>query len=655
MNFPVHDFHFLRPEWFAALLPLCLLILLIRQYRRSQSGWQSVIPSHLYKHLIAGKAVAGKQAPLSLLALCWFICVVALAGPVWERLPQPVFQVQEGHVVVIDMSLSMRATDVSPDRLTRAKYKAIDLINSIDEGETGLVAYAGDAFTISPLTADAGNLVALLPGLSPEIMPVAGSDPYRGIQEAADLLQNAGYQQGNIYWLTDGITLPQAQDLRSLISELPYTVNILGVGTEEGAPIRQLDGQLLKDQRGQIVIPKLRGQQLQNLAGASGGVYSKLSAGDSDIKRLTGRNLLHNNAEETGEQTSQDGDQWAELGPWLLLLILPFAAYAFRRGVVLTVLLIPLLAATPQPVFAQTGVPVKDGKPEAETPVTPWYETPFLNADQQGAKEYDAGNFDTAADIFKSAEWQGAAAYESGNYEQALDAFSRSDSTDAVYNQGNALAQLGKLDDAIARYDEVLKRDPEHADAKANKALLEQMKQKQEKQQQEQQNQQNQQQNQDQQDQNGDNQQPQDGQQGQNDENTGSDEQQQKDQSQSSGDQQQQGGEGEDQQSENRNEESQSPGQEQQNEQADGQEEENEDSESQSPAKAEEGDQQQQQNQSAQAQTGELTDEEKEKMQRLDNLMKKIPDDPAFLLKRKMQLEAQQRRRQGPPSNRSEW
>ena len=105
---------------------------------------------------------------------------------------------------------------------------------------------------------------------------------------------------------------------------------------------------------------------------------------------------------------------------------------------------------------------------------------------------------------------------------------------------------------------------------------------------------------------------------------------------------------------ENRNEESQSPGQEQQNEQADGQEAENEDSESQSPAQADEGDQQQQ-NQSAQAQTGELTDEEKEKMQRLDNLMKKIPDDPAFLLKRKMQLEAQQRRRQGPPSNRSEW
>ena len=651
MNFPVHDFHFLRPEWFVALLPLCLLIMLIRQYRRSQSGWQSVIPSHLYKHLIAGKAVAGKQAPLSLLALCWFICVVALAGPVWERLPQPVFQVQEGHVVVIDMSLSMRATDVSPDRLTRAKYKAIDLINSIDEGETGLVAYAGDAFTISPLTADAGNLVALLPGLSPEIMPVAGSDPYRGIQEAADLLQNAGYQQGNIYWLTDGITLPQAQDLRSLISELPYTVNILGVGTEEGAPIRQLDGQLLKDQRGQIVIPKLRGQQLQNLAGASGGAYSKLSAGDSDIKRLTGRNLLHNNAEETGEQTSQDGDQWAELGPWLLLLILPFAAYAFRRGVILTLLLVPLLVATPQPAFAQAGGPVTDGEPEAETPVTSWYETPFLNADQQGAKEYDAGNFNTAADTFKSAEWQGAAAYESGNYEQALDAFSRSNSTDAVYNQGNALAQLGKLDDAIARYDEVLKRDPEHADAKANKALLEQMKQEQEKQQQEQQNQQ---QNQDQQDQNGGNQQPQDGQQGQNDENNGSDEQQQNDQSQSSGDQQQQGGEGEDQQSENRNEESQSPGQEQQNEQADGQEAENEDSESQSPAQADEGDQQQQ-NQSAQAQTGELTDEEKEKMQRLDNLMKKIPDDPAFLLKRKMQLEAQQRRRQGPPSNRSEW
>ncbi len=659
MNFPLQDFHFLRPEWFIALIPLLSMLLLIRRYRKSQSGWQSVIPPHLYNHLISGKAIAKKQAQLSLLGWGWLLAVFALAGPTWERLPQPVFQVQQGNVVLIDMSLSMRATDVTPDRLTRAKYKAIDLINAVDEGEMGLVAYAGDAFAISPLTTDAANLTALLPSLSPEIMPVPGSDPYLGLQEAAELLTNAGYQQGNIYWITDGITMSQAQDLQDLISDMPFTVNILGVGTEEGAPIRQTDGQLVKDQRGQIVIPKLRGQQLKSIASASGGSYRKFTADESDVRALTQQQMLRADAEETDEQTSQDGDQWAELGPWLLLVLLPFAAYAFRRGVLFAVLLTPLLLTTPKPVFAQTSpATVNPAQPPAaeqpaEQAVTKWYEKPFLNADQQGLKEYSAENYQTATDAFESAEWKGTAAYNAGNYEEALKQFSRSDSTEALYNQGNALAQLGELDEAISRYEEVLNREPDNADAKANKTLLEQMKEQQEQEQQQQDQQQDQdKQDQDQQDQNGQDDQNQQQNQDQQQSDSQDSDSQQQDQQQNSNQEQSQ----QDQQN-GQQDESEQDNQQQQDQQSDESEQGEQDEENQQGQQP--GEEQKEENEQearqAQAQAGELTDEEKEKMQRLDNLMKRIPDDPAFLLKRKMQLEAQQRRRQGPPSSRSEW
>ncbi len=648
MNFPLQDFHFLRPEWFIALIPLLVMLLLIKRYRKSQSGWQSVIPPHLYDHLISGKAIAKKQASLSLLGWGWLLAVVALAGPTWERLPQPVFQVQQGNVVLIDMSLSMRATDVTPDRLTRAKYKAIDLINTIDEGEMGLVAYAGDAFTISPLTSDAANITALLPSLSPEIMPVPGSDPYSGIQAAAELLSNAGYQSGNIYWVTDGITLSQTQDLQDLINDLPFTVNVLGIGTEEGAPIRQLDGQLVKDQRGQIVIPKLRGQQLKAIANTSGGTYRKFTADESDIRALTQRQVLRADAEETDEQTSQDGDQWAELGPWLLIVLLPFAAYAFRRGVLIALLLTPMFLSAPQPAFAQSIPTVvnqdQQAASEPEVPATLWYEKPFLNRDQQGLKEYSAENYQTAEDTFQSALWKGSAAYNAGNYEEALKQFSQSDSTEALYNQGNALAQLGELDDAIQRYDEVLARDPAHADAKANKALLEEMKKQQE--QQEQQERQDQQQ-QDDQEKNQD-QQNQDGQDQQQNQDQQQDQQQQQNSQQDSSQQEQQNGQQDESEQDNQQQQDQQSNESEQGEP----EQEQQQGEQPGDEQEQEGEQQAQQ---AQAQPAELTDEEKEKMQRLDNLMKRIPDDPAFLLKRKMQLEAQQRRRQGPPSNRSEW
>ena len=131
--------------------------------------------------------------------------VIGAAGPTVEKLTQLVVSVDKGHVVVMDMSLSMRSTDIAPDRLTRAKFKAIDLVQLINEGEIGLVAYAGDAFTISPLTEDISTLETLIPSLSPEIMPVRGSDAYAGLTLAADLLLQAGYPNGTIYWITDGI------------------------------------------------------------------------------------------------------------------------------------------------------------------------------------------------------------------------------------------------------------------------------------------------------------------------------------------------------------------------------------------------------------------------------------------------------------------
>lgn len=630
-DLPIADFHFLRPLWFLALIPLVLLVFYIRQVKKTHSGWQSVIASHLYNHLVSGQIEKSGNGLLGLLMFGWLLATTALAGPTWQRLPQPVFQVQEGQVIVIDMSLSMRATDITPDRLTRAKYKAIDIVKGISEGETGLVAYAGDAFTISPLTTDASNLVALLPSLSPEIMPVTGSDAYRGLAEAQALLENAGYQKGTIFWITDGIDREQQRDLSTLISDMPYTVNILGVGTKDGAPIRRLDGELVKDQRGQIVIPKLQDSALQSLARQSGGVFSSISSDDTDVKRLIARSGFAADAKATDEKTSADGDQWEELGPWLLLLVLPFAASVFRRGIIAVFLVAPMTLWSPQQALAQTSTEQISSEQQAHTP---WFKRPFLNRDQQGMAAYEAEDYNQAAETFVDPQWRGAAEYEAGNFAAALDAFSSSNTPEALYNQGNALAQLGEYDDAIARYDAVLEQDPEHADAAANKALLETLKKQQEQQQGDDQGEQNQQ----------DEQNQQNGQDQQGDQNPQQGNQNDSQQTQQPDEQSQQNAGDESHQDQRPNEQSQheaeQPSDTDKNKDTDAKQE---------PSNEEKTEQ------IAQSQADELTDEEKEKMQRLENMMKKIPDDPAFLLKRKMQLEAQKRRRQGPPSNRSDW
>ncbi|GAB3032186.1 VWA domain-containing protein [Bowmanella dokdonensis] len=587
------QFHFLRPGWLLILIPLLLLLWSIRYLNRHQSGWQGVLAGHLYKQLVTADGAARGRPPLFLLALGWLLATLALAGPTWERLPQPVYQLHTGKVVVMDMSLSMRATDLTPDRLTRARYKAMDLIEAIAEGETGLVAYAGDAFVISPLSTDGQTLASLVPSLSPEIMPVQGSEPELGLALAVELLANAGYQQGEIFWLTDGVEPSQVAPISQLISASPYRLSILAVGTEAGAPIKLANGELMKDSSGSIVVPRLDEANLRLLAQKGGGRYAPLQASDRDIDYLVSQDLLSRDTQE-GEQ-QQGGDQWREAGPYLLLLLVPLAAYAFRKGI-LSLLFTGLLLSFMHSPKAQAS----------------WWDDLWQRPDQQGQQAFAQEQYLQAAKSFDDPLWQGSAHYRAGDYEAALDSWSQVDSVQSWYNQGNALARLGELDKAIAAYDKVLEQQPEHSDAKANKALLEQMQQKQKQDQQ-----QNQQQS-EQQQQDGEQNQP--NQDGQNSQGEGTQDQQPNDPQQS---EQPEGG---DQQ-----EAEQKQPEEQQIQQ--------------SLDEEQQGEQQQ-----AEAQEAQMSEQEREEQQRLQNLLRKVPDDPAYLLKRKMMLEHQQRRRQSLPN-----
>ncbi|WP_394221044.1 VWA domain-containing protein [Alteromonas gracilis] len=674
----LNQFHFLRPEWFTALIPLMLLVVLIRKTTAKQSGWQSVIPSHLYQHMVIGKTEMGVKPPMWMLAFVWIVSVVALAGPTWERLPQPVYQLKMGHVIVIDMSLSMRATDMTPDRLTRAKYKAIDLVNAIGEGEMGLVAYAGDAFVISPLTEDAGNITALIPSLSPEIMPVPGSDPLLGIESASELLTNAGYNSGMIYWITDGVELEQQQELQEYVASIPFTVNALTVGTSEGAPIRQQSGELLKDFTGSIVIPKLNEGAVKGVVKTSGGRFEPFTSNDDDINALATVSLLDkSDSEEDEEESNVQGDQWKEVGPYLLLVLLPFAAFAFKRGLVFIVfvgIFSPSMVqnahalqsigasqgaqasqsnrlATEQPLITE-----QPGKPDSLS----WWQTPFMNDNQEALNSYQRGKYEDAVNQFSDDAWKASSLYKSGDYESALDAFKNIPGPESFYNQGNALAKLGKLEEAIEKYEQALNEVPDFEDAKVNKKIVEDLL----KQQQEQNQEPNQDENGDDSDQsnsqeNAENNQQQSGEQRNQDGSNEQDSQQNDNEGQQSdqspNDDQQNGGDNSQQSDDSQMSDTNEPSDSQQQNTEQEQSEQSDSAQQNGIQKQEDEQQEQQEAQAVQGQEAELTDAEKEELQRMESLMRRVPDDPAFLLKRKMQLEAQKRQRQRMPSNRSDW
>jgi Ca-activated chloride channel family protein len=344
-----------------------------------------------------------------------------------------------------------------------------------------------------------------------------------------------------------------------------------------------------------------------------------MQSDDSDINYLIEQTLIEQEPNENVESEPESfGDKWQEMGPYLLLLILPFAAYSFRRGIVTLVFIGVLLPAY---------------SPEARAD---WWQDMWKTPDQQAMQAYDKNEYEQAANTFDNDLWQGTAHYKNEDYQAALESFSQVEPTDksyadATYNAGNALAQLGETDQAIAAYDKVLERLPKHEEALANKALLEKLKEQQEQQQQDQPDEQSKDQENSEQDGEQQDEQQQDGQK--------NDQEQEGEQSQDP----QQGENSE--QSESESQDSEQPTQTEQEEQEAEQRQAD-----QNEAKEQESEQEQQSLAQRQAEE-ELTDEQREQMQRMQNLLNRVPDDPAFLLKRKMQIESQRRKTERLPTN----
>ena len=457
-------FHFQHPVWFLALIPVLLLLWLMRQSAGHDTAWHRICDAGLLPYLLTGSAMRGSLLPLWLLATGWLLAVIALADPVWEQQPQPVFRNMAARIVVLDLSNSMLSPDLKPSRLARARYKVAGILKMSRDGQTGLVVFAGDAFTVSPLTSDTETTQALLAPLEPALMPVQGSRVDLGLAHAGKLLLQAGSHQGEILLVTDGFHDARALDTAARLQREGYRVSVLGVGTDTGAPVPTGRGGFLRNSQGDVVVPVLDRAALQQLATAGGGHYRTISNSDTDINYLlTPRAPLVSDVAKGSEVKT---DIWQSHGAWLVLLLLPLAALVFRRGWLMVALpvMVSTLLIVPRPVMAFG------------------WDDLWLRKDQQAARTLQAGNPAQAAALAQDPALRGTAAYQAEDFGQAQDAFAQATGVDADYNQGNALAQIGRYQEAIAAYARALTREPGMADALHNKAEVEKRLQQQRKQ-----------------------------------------------------------------------------------------------------------------------------------------------------------------------------
>ncbi|ENM5881433.1 VWA domain-containing protein, partial [Vibrio metoecus] len=431
---------FLYPYWLWLLIPSLGFAFWLR-VRKNQRG---LIAPHLAH--VMGIGVPQGHYLSGLLGVGWMIAVLALAGPSWQSAERPSVQNSAARVLIMDMSQSMYATDLAPNRLTQARYKALDLLKGWHEGSTGLVAYAADAYVVSPLTRDSATLGNLIPSLSPEIMPYQGANAANAVGLAISMLQQAGHQKGDLILLTDDIRTAEREKITQQLENSSWRLILLAIGTSNGAPITLSDGSLLKSPQGQTVIAKTSFEPMQQLTHSVQGVFTAYRADGADVEQIL--HLTQQQADVADQTSRKVVTERVNNGYWLVLPLVIAALAIFRRGVIFTLLLI-----------VGTHFPVQ------EASASPW-----LNQDQQAMRAFEAKQYSQAAETFRDPKWQGAARYYAKDYPGAIEAYSRIENPDleTQYNLANAYAQAGNFPKARELYEQVLKQQPNHQDAQHN-------------------------------------------------------------------------------------------------------------------------------------------------------------------------------------------
>ena len=456
--------HFLRPHWLWMMLavPVFYLSLAIRDNARAR--WRRFIEPELLDHLIVSRRRRWRFRTVHLLSLLILIGSVAVAGPTWQREQPPFTEDKAPLVIALDLSETMNAIDLSPTRLERAKLKLRDLLKKRDGGRTALFVYAGSTHMVLPFTTDQSLFDVYLDSLATSLMPRQGKDTAKALHTVEDFLKDETIP-GTILFVTDGIepaATPVFQQFTAK-QEQPDDILVLGVGTSAGGPV-QIGPNRFLEEGGRRVFARLDVNALRSLSKYDIDATT-LTLDDDDIQWIQRRVQHHLQA----IQQSDAKTRWIDEGCWLSVPIAALGIFWFRKGWTIrwTSTALAIVFVLP-PQIGTTGAAV--GLPSRFASLS-WLDL-WMTPDQQGRYYFQKGDYKKAVEKFEDPLWRGFASARAGDYDAALNAFALSDTAEAWYNQGDALAHMGKYPEAVAAYQQALARRPHWKDAEDNLALV---------------------------------------------------------------------------------------------------------------------------------------------------------------------------------------
>ena len=439
-------FHFLRPAWALAFIPLLAIIWGLRRRQSSRDMFGGIIAPHLLEHLRLSRFDSRWINPGTVGGIMMILLIIVMMGPSWRQQPSPLSQDEAALVILLDVSSSMQQRDVQPSRLRRAKQKIADLLALRPDKKAALIVYAGTAHTVLTLTADQEILNQYLAAITPAIMPRAGKFPEYSLPLVDDALRETG-AAATVVLFSDGLGADSKRAFDEYFADRPHQLLVVGVGTEG-------------NEEG---LAPLERKSLQQLAADTGGHYQDLTVDDGDVRRINRRINSHYVVVEDSALP------WLDSGYPLVFVCLALFLMWFRKGWTLTWawLLLPLaLGGAPTPVYAQQEEAPSDN---TNQPGSHWFADLWMTDDQQGRLLMQMGRYREAAGRFANPMWKGMAYYYAEEFMLAAEYFSRTDSDDALFNEANARAHARDYVRAANRYDRLLARNPDYPGAVGNR------------------------------------------------------------------------------------------------------------------------------------------------------------------------------------------
>ena len=477
----LEQFQLLRPLWLLGLLPVIWLLWKAWSLKSQQGAWHQVIDPK-FRHLLLGTNQTGEvsltnKLSITALGLIWLIAIIALSGPSLKSVEMPAEKNQQGTVILLDLSLSMLADDLAPNRISHVKYKITDLLKRHPELSIGMVSYAGSAHAISPISEDNQTLLSILPALNPVIMPSYGSNPLQGFTKAKQLFEGAHITQGHIIWITDDIESNEKVELQRWLKSHNYSLSILTVGTESGGAVQLPEYGLLKDDSGKIILPSLPFDRFQSLAQQTGISLNRLTPSSDSVAMLLPPVLSSKQTKEIEESDKTEDNRIIhplDAGAFLLFLLVPLVGLLYRRGWVLSLTLLSM----PLAGFLATGLlavgMLTPTTSQAETTL-PNFMDAFKSPDQQAYQAYQNNNLEAANNLFEDPQWRASTLYDLGKYKEAAELFARDNTAQGHYNHGNALAKSGQLEAAKTAYETALEQQPDMRSVSKNLEIVKQL------------------------------------------------------------------------------------------------------------------------------------------------------------------------------------